>query len=35
MKHILLSLILLCIAVSLHSQTKQVYDEDFVFTDGL
>ena len=35
MKHILLSLILLCSATMLFSQTKQVYDEDFVFTDGL
>ena len=35
MKHILLSLILLCSATVLIAQTKQVYDEDFVFTDGL
>ncbi|MBO4244099.1 MAG: hypothetical protein J5882_03470 [Bacteroidales bacterium] len=35
MKHILLSLILLCGATVLIAQTKQVYDEDFVFTDGL
>ena len=35
MKHILLSLIMLCFSTVMFSQTKLVYDEDFVFTDGL
>ena len=35
MKHILLCLIMLSVATMVCSQTKQVYDEDFVFTDGL
>lgn len=35
MKHILLSLIMLCVSTVMYSQTKHVYDEDFVFTDGL